>query len=310
MAIAREPHARSARCRAARPSRCDRTSDCSAPRPPRSCARPSREKKRRPVSSSRQTRGPLGRGDAGEQGVAGIGRAAPGRAASRRRAPARSSRDRRARSAPRSAAAAPPPRRASSSASRPRRARARSRPRPAWRRRHRPAPRTSAIGPSAQPAVGVEDRIEAVLPALIGEPAARSSRAYSTKPSPSRSPVPSIQAERRLDVRPDRADRVEVAGALRDTGPRAGRTSGVASTDAIIAAERHLAEPRHLAAAHLVQDLARLRHPAASSTSRSPGSRRAWCSTPLAMSGAAHSISIAVMMPSRPKIVLYQGTPA
>ena len=29
-----------------------------------------------------------------------------------------------------------------------------------------------------------------------------------------------------------------------------------------------------------------------------------------ATSGAAHSSSIAVMMPSRPKMVLYQGTPA
>ncbi len=39
-------------------------------------------------------------------------------------------------------------------------------------------------------------------------------RAYSTKPSPSRSPGPSIQRERRLDRRPQVADRPQIAGAL------------------------------------------------------------------------------------------------
>ena len=35
-----------------------------------------------------------------------------------------------------------------------------------------------------------------------------------------------------------------------------------------------------------------------------------WRSTPLAISGSIHSVIIAVMMPSRPNTVLYQGMPA
>ena len=78
---------------------------------------------------------------------------------------------------------------------------------------------------------------------------------------------------------------------------------------AVIAAERHLAEPRHLAAARFVEDLAGL-GVGGLVDSRRPESAASVFSTPLAISGAAHSNSIAVMMPSRPKMVLYQGTPA
>ena len=78
---------------------------------------------------------------------------------------------------------------------------------------------------------------------------------------------------------------------------------------AVIEAERHLAQRRHLAAAHLVQDLAGL-GVGRGIVGAWPGSAARRRSTPRAMRGSSHSICSAVMRPSRPNVVEYQGMPA
>ena len=151
-AVAREAQRRSGRCRAARPSRCDRTSDCSAPRPRRRCGRPSPRTTCGVISVADDRARALGQGDAGEQGVAGIRGRAPGTAAWRRRARARRCR---VASNQKASSNARPQRLGLACVSAVARSR-RGRARPAMRagralgaRRRRPAPRTSAIGPSA-----------------------------------------------------------------------------------------------------------------------------------------------------------------
>ena len=77
---------------------------------------------------------------------------------------------------------------------------------------------------------------------------------------------------------------------------------------AVVAAERHLAERGHLAVAHLVQDLAGLGVALGVDLGRlRRGQKREHAAREL---GSIHSISSAVMMPSRPNGVLNQGTPA
>ena len=72
--------------------------------------------------------------------------------------------------------------------------------------------------------------------------------------------------------------------------------------------ERHLTQPGHLAAPHLVQDLAGLGiRPRIEGPCLVGGQKR---STPRAISGASQSVNRAVMMASRPKTVLNQGMPA
>ena len=141
---------RSARCRAARPSRCDRTSGCSARPTPRPCARPSRKttpgraRCRRPGGHARGSAMPV------KQRMPGVGGDDPAGlfvAVERQRvgrqllAPERRLEFLRAASRPgfRSAAAV---------AASPKR-RGESRGMVSWRRRHSPAPRTARSGPSA-----------------------------------------------------------------------------------------------------------------------------------------------------------------
>ena len=65
-------------------------------------------------------------------------------------------------------------------------------------------------------------------------------------------------AQSRLDRRPQFLDRFIIAGALRiEPGEQDEERRGIDA--AVIEAERHLAQRRHLAAAHLVQDFPRLR---------------------------------------------------
>ena len=85
--------------------------------------------------------------------------------------------------------------------------------------------------------------------------------------------------------------------------------SGVASTAAVVVAERDLAQRRHLACAHLVQDLAGAGVGVACRAVMACKRARRF-RTPAAMAGSTHSICMAVMMPSRPKVVEYQGMPA
>ena len=114
-------------------------------------------------------------------------------------------------------------------------------------------------------------------------------------------------AQRGLDVRPDLGQGLAIAGALEiHAGEHEEERRRV--DRAVVAAERHLAEVGHLAVTALVQDLARL-------GVRLGSNSVAWVaasvrSTPRATDGSIHSINMAVMMPSRPKTVLYQGMPA
>ena len=78
---------------------------------------------------------------------------------------------------------------------------------------------------------------------------------------------------------------------------------------AVIEAERDLAQRRHLAAAHLVQDFSGL-GVGERIECRWPDKAASRRSTPLAMRESHHSICSAVMIPSRPNVVEYQGMPA
>ena len=104
-------------------------------------------------------------------------------------------------------------------------------------------------------AVGMEDRVERVLPALVGEPlfggALVFDKAVLIGVAGTVDP-----GEPGLDRRPQLDQRFLVAGAL-DIAPREQDEQGGRIHAAVILRERHLAQRRHLAAAHLVQDLSR-----------------------------------------------------
>ena len=162
--------------------------------------------------------------------------------------------------------------------------------------------------PFGEPAVGVEDRVVRILPALVGEPllgrrgSIRRSRRDRDRPDRrSRRARPRSRATARRCV-------AIVAGAL---GVEAGEQHEQRRRidAAVVEPERHLAQRRHLAAAHLVQDLARLGvgAPDRRVLAWNAASRR---STPRAMPGSHHSICSAVIRPSRPNVVEYQGMPA
>ena len=68
---------RSAHCHAARPSRCDSSSDCSALRSRRWCGCPSRRSSSCPSACATTAPRAFGQGDAGEQRMAGVGGAHP-----------------------------------------------------------------------------------------------------------------------------------------------------------------------------------------------------------------------------------------
>ena len=102
----------------------------------------------------------------------------------------------------------------------------------------------------------MEDAVTAILPTLVGQPLVRLARIFDEAVA---IPVAIIvdPGERGDDVGPDVPDRVEIAGALIILrGKHHEQWRGI--NRSIITAERHLAERRHLAAAPLVQDFARL----------------------------------------------------
>src|SRR5262249_53571329 len=102
----------------------------------------------------------------------------------------------------------------------------------------------------------VEDGVAAALPALIDEP--------PLVPAGALDELVAIEiaelvdpAQRRLDVRPDRAQRLDIAGALVIGSSQHDEERRRRDT-AEVEAERHLAEDRHLAVALLMQDLSGL----------------------------------------------------
>ena len=107
--------------------------------------------------------------------------------------------------------------------------------------------------PLGQSAIRVEDQIIGILPALVGEAVLAFPRIFD---EPVAVPIAIFvdPAQRRPDVRPDRPDCIDVAGAVeihaREHHEKRRRIDG-----AIIHAKRNLAEPRHFAVARLMQDL-------------------------------------------------------
>ena len=107
-----------------------------------------------------------------------------------------------------------------------------------------------------QLAVGMKDRVVGILPALVGEAllggALIFDKAVAIGIAGAVDP-----AQRRLDRGPQLAQRLLVAGALEiEAGQQHEQRRRIDA--AVILRERHLAQRRHLAAAHLVQDLAGL----------------------------------------------------
>ena len=108
-----------------------------------------------------------------------------------------------------------------------------------------------------QAAVGVEDGVVGVLPALIGQALLGGAIVFDEAVAVGIAGAVD-PGQRRFDVRPQRRDGLVVAGPL---GIEAGEHDEQRRRidAAVIEAERDFAERRHLAAAHLVQDLAGLR---------------------------------------------------
>ena len=107
-----------------------------------------------------------------------------------------------------------------------------------------------------QATVGVEDRVVGILPALVGETLLGGTIVFDEAIAVgiARAIDP---GEGGLDRRPQLPDGGVVAGALRiETREHHEQRRGVDA--AVIETEGHLAQPCHLAFAHLVQDLARL----------------------------------------------------
>ena len=154
--------------------------------------------------------------------------------------------------------------------------------------------------------VGMEDRVEGILPALVGKPllggALILDEAVLVGIAGAVDPL-----QRRLDRRPQLGQRFVVAGAFDIKAGQQNEQRGRIDA-AVILRERHLAQRGHLAAAHLVQDLAGLGiGERIVVLAWKKASRR---STPWAMRGSTHSICSAVINPSRPNVVEYQGMPA
>ena len=107
-----------------------------------------------------------------------------------------------------------------------------------------------------EPAVGMKDRVVGILPALIGQ--ALFGRAPVLDESvPVGIAWPVDPAQRRFDRRPQFGERLVVAGAFDiETGQQHEQRRRIDA--AVILRKRHLAQRRHLAAAHFVQDFSRL----------------------------------------------------
>ena len=138
--------------------------------------------------------------------------------------------------------------------------------RPAERRRHGAGAEIGGIGIGldlgegdgrlGQAAVVMHDGIGAVLPALVDEAVERLAVIFEKAVAIGIAETPH-PAERRLDMRPDPPDELEVAGPLVIArGQQHEERRGIDA--AVIMRERDLAQGRHFAAARLMQDLAGL----------------------------------------------------
>jgi len=113
--------------------------------------------------------------------------------------------------------------------------------------------------------------------------------------------------QRRHDIGPQRADGFLVAGAG-EIARRQQHEQGRGIDAAIIAAERHFPQHRHFAVAHFMDDLARLGIGGVIHFGRlGDGEELQYAPR---QRGSSHSISSAVIMPSRPNGVENQGVPA
>ena len=110
--------------------------------------------------------------------------------------------------------------------------------------------------PLRQRAVGVEDGVVGVLPALVGEPGLAAAVIFdeAVAVGVARTVDP---AERRLDIGPKLAQRIDVAGVL-GIKPGQQHEQRRRIRAAVIKPERDFAQHRHFAAAHFVQDFAGL----------------------------------------------------
>ena len=184
------------------------------------------------------------RGDAAEQRMAGVGGAHPAGllvAVERDAHRCRSSSHQNARSN-RSRSVLRPARRSRRRVPARRSAAATAAPSRAWRHRHRPAPRTSAIGPSASvPSAWKIESCESFQP-WLNRPFSVP-RAYSTKPSPSRSPWRSIQSSAPRCSATARA--ISARSPVRsEIGAGQHHEQRRRIDAAVVAAERHLAAAR------------------------------------------------------------------
>ena len=106
-----------------------------------------------------------------------------------------------------------------------------------------------------QTAVGVKDRVVRILPALIGQ-ALLGRGPVLDESVPVGIAWPVDPAQRGLDRRPQLGERLFVAGAFDvEAGQQHEQRRRIDA--AVILRERHLAQRRHLAAAHFMQDLSR-----------------------------------------------------
>ena len=105
-------------------------------------------------------------------------------------------------------------------------------------------------------AVGVEDRVVRILPALVDQ-ALLVGAVILDEAVAVGIARPVDPAQRRFDVGPQLAQRFDVAGVLGvEAGQHHEQRRGIDA--AVVQAERNLAQRRHLAAAHLVQDFSGL----------------------------------------------------
>ena len=104
--------------------------------------------------------------------------------------------------------------------------------------------------------VGMEDGVVGILPALVGESLFGGALIFDKTVAVGIAGAVD-PAQRRFDRRPQFGKRLVVAGAL-DIEPGQQHEQRRRIDAAVILRERHLAQRRHLAAAHLVQDLSGL----------------------------------------------------
>ncbi len=125
-----------------------------------------------------------------------------------------------------------------------------------WPSTHSPAPRRARSAAVRSSPFDVENGVVRVLPTLLDETASRAAvldEAVSVCVAVTIHPF-----ESRLDVRPDRADEIQIARCLVIlTGQRHEQRRRV--DRAVVVPEGNLAEPGHLAVTLLVDDLAGLR---------------------------------------------------